>query len=225
MRPVRPYRQSKPLTGPAPPRRSVCAPGRADPIVEQTTSAKETLMWARSLAAYLKPRPRRPIRRALRQHQAPRLRLEALEDRTVPSTLTVTSAADDGSAGTLRAAIAGSSSGDTVNFDPGLAGQTITLTGGELAITQSLTIVGLGADQLTVSGNDASRVFDVSGSGTSVEIDDLTIAHGLANNSGGGGILNAGSTLTLAHDAFADNQAVGAPGSGAKGGGVFNQGG
>ena len=150
-------------------------------------------------------------------------RLESLEDRTVPSTLTVTSPADDGSAGTLRAIIASAGSGDTVNFDLGLAGQTITLTQGELAITQSLNIVGPGADQLAVSGNDASRVFDISGSSTHVEIDGLTVAHGRADN--GGGILNAGSTLTLVHDVIADNQALGAPGSSAKGGGVYNQGG
>jgi hypothetical protein len=76
------------------------------------------------------------------------LRLEVLEDRTVPSTLTVTSAADDGSAGTLRAVIGSASSGDTVMFDPSLAGQNITLTQGELAITQSLNIVGPGADDV-----------------------------------------------------------------------------
>ena len=71
-------------------------------------------------------------------------RLEALEDRTVPSTLTVPSAADDGSAGTLRAIIADAQSGDIIRFAPSLAGQTITLTSGELAINKSLTINGPG---------------------------------------------------------------------------------
>src|SRR6516162_1067034 len=106
--------------------------------------------------------------RAPKRIRPPRIvpRLEALEDRTVPSTLTVTSPADDGSPGTLRAVIGSASSGDTVMFDPSLAGQTITLTQGELAITQSLNIEGLGADQLTISGNDVSRVFDISGSST-----------------------------------------------------------
>jgi hypothetical protein len=140
-------------------------------------------------------------------------RLEALEDRTVPSILTVTSAADDGSAGTLRAVIGAASSGATINFDPSLAGQTITLTGGELAITQSLDIEGLGADQLTVSGNDAGRVFDVS-TGATVTIAGMTITDGLANGgspgltSAGGGILNFGD-LTLSGDVLSDNQAVG----------------
>src|SRR5262249_45629686 len=81
------------------------------------------------------------------------LRLEALEDRTAPATLTVTSAADDGSAGTLRAVLAAAQSGDTVGFDPALDGQTITLTQGQLTVGQSLDIDGPGADDLTVSGN------------------------------------------------------------------------
>src|SRR5262245_28710570 len=51
------------------------------------------------------------------------LRLEALEDRTVPSTLTATSAADSGP-GSLRAEIAAAQSGDTINFAPSLQGQT-----------------------------------------------------------------------------------------------------
>ncbi len=67
--------------------------------------------------------------------------LEALEDRTVLSILTVTSAADDGSAGTLRAVLAGAKSGDTIQFASKLNGQTITLKQGELAINRSLTIL------------------------------------------------------------------------------------
>ncbi|MGZ4238391.1 MAG: hypothetical protein ACXVWT_20180, partial [Solirubrobacteraceae bacterium] len=39
---------------------------------------------------------------------------------------TVTTTADSG-AGSLRAAIAASAAGDTINFDPSLNGQTITL--------------------------------------------------------------------------------------------------
>src|SRR6516162_7640065 len=150
-----------------------------------------------------------------------KLHLELLEDRTLPSTLTVLNTHDNGD-GSLRAVLAAAQPDDTIRFDHHLRGQTITLTSGELVIDKSLDIEGLGANRLTVSGNDASRVFEIAG-GVTVEIDDLTIAHGRADN--GGGIWNAGGTLTLSHDVIADNQALGAPGSGARGGGVFNQGG
>src|SRR5260370_25665663 len=110
-------------------------------------------------------------------------RLEALECRALPSTLTVLNNTDSGD-GSLRVAIAAASSGDTITFDPSLAGQTITLTSGELAIDKSLDIKGLGADQLTISGNDASRVFDISG-GLTVTLAHLAIVHGRASQAGG----------------------------------------
>jgi hypothetical protein len=151
--------------------------------------------------------------RSIRGRLVPRL--EALEDRSVPSTLTVTSNLDTGVAGdgSLRGEIATATSGDTINFDPSLAGQTITLTKGELAITKSLDIEGLGADQLTVSGNHASRIFDIS-AGVTVTIAGMTMTDGLANNSAavvastGGAILNFG-TLTLSNDVLSHNQAIG----------------
>src|SRR5262245_8025051 len=74
-----------------------------------------------------------------------RLRLEALEDRCVPSTLTVISAADDGSAGTLRAVIAAASPSSVIAFDHRLQGKTITLTKGQLELNKSLDIEGPGA--------------------------------------------------------------------------------
>jgi hypothetical protein len=129
----------------------------------------------------------------------------------VPST--VTSLGDSGP-GTLRDAIANATPGDTIDFAPKLHG-TITLTTGELGITQSLNIVGPGANKLTISGNDDSRVFNV-GVGVTASIEGLTVTRGLAdkdaNNfaASGGGILNRG-ILTLTNDVLSDNQAVGDP--------------
>src|SRR5262249_40604697 len=89
-----------------------------------------------------------------------RPRLEALEERWRPSTLTVLNAKDSG-AGSLRAAIAAAHNGDTINFAAGLIGQTIALSSGELLIKHNVTIVGPGADKLTISGSNASRVFEL----------------------------------------------------------------
>src|SRR5262249_16261039 len=143
------------------------------------TSFLGTWLKAISRKAALEAHTRRGAKRT-RPHRFV-LRLEALEDRTVPSTLTVTSAADSG-AGSLRAAIVAAQSGAQIAFDHHPRGQTITLTSGELAITKSLDIEGLGADRLTVSGNHASRVFDVSAN-TTVTIAGMTITDGLANGS------------------------------------------
>src|SRR5262245_57953184 len=109
--------------------------------------------------------------------------LEVLEGRCLPSTFTVLNLLDAGS-GSLRAAVAAANTNpgtDTINF--GTTG-TIALTSGQLDITDSLTINGPGASALTVSGNNASRVFKITSSTTDVDIRDLTIAHGAADNGG-----------------------------------------
>jgi hypothetical protein len=118
-----------------------------------------------------------------------RLHLETLEGRCLPSTVTNLSDHDPGS---LRDAIATTPAGGTVDFQAGLSG-TITLTTGELAVNKDLTIAGPGADVVTVSGNHASRVFDIGATFT-VDIAGLTIADGSLTNAGyGGGIYNQGA--------------------------------
>jgi hypothetical protein len=148
-----------------------------------------------------------------------------MEDRTVPSTFTVLTLADDGE-GSLRHAILDANSPaypgpDVIRFADGLSG-TIPLTGGELNITDHLTIDGPGADRLAVSGNHQSRVFSISSvsGGVTVAIAGLTITDGRAVGSGGG-ILNFGSTLVLDRVVLANNQAFGV-GVNALGGAVAN---
>jgi hypothetical protein len=143
-----------------------------------------------------------------------RPRLEVLEGRLVPTILVVTTPADSGP-GSLRAEIAAANSGDSIAFDAGLNGKAITLSSGELQINKDLSITGLGANSLTVSGNHASRVFHII-AGT-VSLSGLTIASGQVANSGGGGILNEG-TLAVTSCTFSGNFVVGG------GGGVLNEG-
>ncbi len=59
---------------------------------------------------------------------------------------------------------------DDIVFQSGLTG-TITLTGGELAITESATITGNGAANTVIDAQQMSRIFNVSQPGaTAVDV-------------------------------------------------------
>jgi hypothetical protein len=145
---------------------------------------------------------------------------------TEAATLTVANATDNG-AGSLRQTILAAGSGDTINFDASLNGQTITLTSGEIAVNTSVTISGPGAALLTISGHNASRVFHFEG-GVST-ISGLTIANGnvaggdgITGNGGGGGgggmggglLADASSTVSIQDVIFANNTVTGGNGGG-----------
>ena len=147
----------------------------------------------------VEPAPRRRVTTAHSPKRC-RPRLELLEDRTLLSTFFVDTI-DDSGAGSLRQAVldANDQAGpDEIHFSLGPGANTITLTGGELTITDTVSIIGPGADLLAINGNDNDRVFHVAGadgSAIDVEMHELTIAHGRAAI--GGGILNSGADLTL----------------------------
>ncbi|NJM62059.1 MAG: hypothetical protein HC849_20600 [Oscillatoriales cyanobacterium RU_3_3] len=132
------------------------------------------------------------------------------------SDLTVVNNTNDSGTGSLRQAIfyANATSGaDTITFEGDIFADntpdTITLTSGELQITDSLTIQGLGENRLTISGNNASRVLNIDNNNASqinVAIDGLTIADG--NTTGnGGGILNR-ENLTISNSNIRNNTAA-----------------
>jgi HYR domain len=140
---------------------------------------------------------------------------------------TVTTLADSGP-GSLRDAIdqANMTPGaDTIDFQDELTG-TITLTSGELLITDDLAINGPGVFAVTVSGNHASRVFEIN-SGISVSISSLTISDGKVTSSSarGGGIFNSGK-LALDNVVLSGNStSILPPGDALAGGGaIFNNG-
>ena len=116
----------------------------------------------------------------------------------------VTSTADSG-AGTLREAVTSVCSGTTITFNLSGAGpHTITLTTGELAVTKNVTINNNSGESITVSGNNASRVFNIN-SGKTASIIGLTLTGGSATN--GGAVINDG-TLTIVNSTLSANTAT-----------------
>lgn len=127
------------------------------------------------------------------------------------SVITVTSIADNGT-GSLRAAIAQSQSGDTIQFASNLANQTITLTSGEVDIPvgKNLIIDGAGASGLTISGNNASRIFHLESTSvnpTSLTIKNLTLANGYTDEFGGAIRTEHQGQLTVENSQFNNNVA------------------
>src|SRR5262249_2553861 len=122
------------------------------------------------------------------------LRLTRLEERTAPAVFAVANTAAAGP-GSLRQAVLDANAApgaDTITFDPAAFAtpRTITLTTGELRVTDSVTIAGPGAALATVSGNNASRVFHMEGSGTlDVTLSGLTVTKGKTPAAAGNDLL------------------------------------
>jgi hypothetical protein len=143
------------------------------------------------------------------------------------ATITVQNSNDSGP-GSLRQAVLDARSlhpneHTTINFSSKVFAQTITLTSGEILLPGNITIDGPGADLLTISGNDSSRIFTIPG-GVSVSIGGLTLFNGFApGQSGGhgGAILNAG-ILTIEACAFAGNSVEGSTSGNGHGGAIEN---
>jgi predicted outer membrane repeat protein len=168
----------------------------------------------------------RQARRTGRKAPAPsrvRLALEALEDRTVPSTLAVWRSTDNiTERGTLRYAVAHAKSGDTILLAADLKNSPVVLSHGELLLDKDLTIRTAWNGPGTISGGGQSRVFEVAVS-AHVTLSDLTITGGTGlaspnsvspSDGFGGGLVNFG-TLTVSDCTFTADSAQ-------FGGGLYN---
>ncbi|MFL9822783.1 DUF4347 domain-containing protein, partial [Tolypothrix campylonemoides VB511288_2] len=149
---------------------------------------------------------------------------------------------NDSGLGSLRQAIldANATAGDDTILFTGIFTDTnpdtITLTSGELTVTEAVTLVGSGANSLTISGNNLSRIFSatapltiaklkitggnaIAGNGgaiysnSSVIINNSTISGNTANGDGGG-IWSSGN-VTIANSTISGNTA-------SSGGGVYS---
>ena len=118
----------------------------------------------------------------------------------------------------LRDAIEIAAAGETVTFAAGLSGQTITLTAGQVEINKMLSITG--TVPITISGNNAGRIFYIGSSGR-VTLSDLRIIDGVMNGAGadgdGGGIYSLG-WLTMTNSILTGNSAAD------DGGAIYNYG-
>jgi hypothetical protein len=164
-----------------------------------------------------------PRRRPAPTGRRARPAVEALEDRCVPSVLTVTDAGDSGP-NSLRGLLAAANPGDTINFasfnptGPPLYSPGIQLTSGPLLIAKSVTISGpSGGPHVIVTRASSAPAFGVFvvNPGVTASISNLFVEAGRADF--GGGINNAG-TLDLTGVDVLNNAATGS------GGAIYNTG-
>ena len=147
------------------------------------------------------------------------------------ATFTVTNTSDSG-AGSLRDALTQANQNaqdDTINFAAGVFGtvQTITLTTGDLPISRDsatttgrlLIINGPGANLLTISGGNASRIFYVT-QNSNVVMSGMTLSDGnatgtvtSANNDGGAIYATTSAILSLSAMTIRNNSAVNSGGA------------
>jgi hypothetical protein len=131
-----------------------------------------------------------------------------LSNQIFATTFVVNNLNDTGS-GSLRQAILNanadnspSTGGDDHIIDlSGMAG-TIVLTS-SITINQHMSITGPAAGGLTVSGNNSTNIFVITGTAWTITIDNLTIANASKSN-GGAGIENA-AKLYIHNCTFANN--------------------
>ena len=144
------------------------------------------------------------------------------------NTLTVTKIGDsrDGACDTdcsLREALMAANAqpgADTIVIPAGTyvlqrAGDEEDAAGGDLDITDELTLTGAGPTATIIDANNIDRAFHIHGP-IAVGMSGIAVTNG--DGEGGGGIYNDGGTLTLTNCALSRNRAFG------NGGGIYNAG-
>ncbi|MGL4400502.1 MAG: Calx-beta domain-containing protein [Luteolibacter sp.] len=125
---------------------------------------------------------------------------------------------NDAGEGTLRQAVLNANAiagTDTITFDATAFAtpQTITLTNGELAITQSAVIQGTGAPMLSINGNATDQIFNI-GFAAVVSLYDLTVTNGLASSFFAGAIDVRGSSIVTVQRCVVSNSRAALGGGG-----------
>ncbi len=117
-----------------------------------------------------------------------------------------TTAADDCN---LRGAVVAANDNpgqDAITFQSSISG--VTLTAGELALTDGVDVTGQGAKATTISGGGSSRIFRIDlESGQTVNLRGLTLQDGNAGDEGGGAIDNENADLNVYDSVLTGNEA------------------
>jgi hypothetical protein len=153
----------------------------------------------------------------------------AYEVQTQALDLVVTSADDTLDAGynpahlTLRDAVAladGNAGLDAITFDPALNGTPIVVTGGQMVISETVTITGNGAANTIIDAAQNSRIFSMTSTAGDVTLASLTLENGktTANSASGGAIRDVSTgTLSILNSIVSGNSTTG---DGATGGAI-----
>ena len=165
-----------------------------------------------------------------RRNSKSRMEYQSLESRDLLAAIIVNTLTDNGDFSdgliSLREAItatntnaafgdapAGDESGDSIRIDPALAGQTITLSGGQLSITDDLVIRGFGTTLEAGSVDGVgSRIFSINTS-ERVVLSRLNFINGdvtqedIFERRGGAISFEGGGTLQLFRSQFSNNSA------------------
>jgi hypothetical protein len=107
---------------------------------------------------------------------------------------------------------------DTITFAPAISGQSINLTLGQLTITDTATITGLGSANTVINGQQLSRIFEITSTAGDVSLDALSITNGkttAAGASGAGILFQATGTLSLSNSVVSGNSTTGSDSDGA----------
>jgi hypothetical protein len=119
---------------------------------------------------------------------------------------TVTNTNDNG-VGSLRWALSWTTGGETIRFDPGLAGQTISLDSA-LEPLKPATIEGPAGKGITISGGRRTQLFLLDYAGT-LTIRNVTLRDGKAPGSASGGAMYGYGAVVLENSAVYGNEASG----------------
>ncbi len=133
----------------------------------------------------------------------------------------------DGDGLSIREALYWARTGDTITFDlnsgtAGNQGGTITLNGNPLLLNYANLAIGGDLDDdgiadVTISGNNASRVMAINDNLTGIEISGLTLTQGTVTGGGAGLHIGIGSSVTVRNSNITHNAETGLGGGGVYG--------